>query len=49
MIEPFVEDYHYQNQCDKPDNISNREWNNRRKNGINFLDMILLLKEHLVL
>ena len=31
MIEPFVEDYHYQNQCDKPDNISNREWNNRRK------------------
>lgn len=30
-IEPFVEDYHYQNQCDKPDNISNREWNNRRK------------------
>lgn len=31
MIKPFVEDYHYQNQCDKPDNISNREWNNRRK------------------
>lgn len=31
LIKPFVEDYHYQNQCDKPDNISNREWNNRRK------------------
>lgn len=30
-IEPLVEDYHYQNQCDKPDEISTREWNNRRK------------------
>lgn len=31
LIEPFVVDYHYQNQCDKPGNISNKAWNNRRK------------------
>lgn len=31
LIEPFVVDYHYQNQCDKPSNISNKAWNYRRK------------------
>lgn len=31
LIEPFVVDYHYQNQCDKPNNISNKAWNYRRK------------------
>lgn len=31
LIEPFVDDYHYQNQCDKPSDISNRAWNYRRK------------------
>lgn len=30
-IKPFIEDYHYQNQCDKPENISSREWNRRYK------------------
>lgn len=28
----YIHDYHYQDQCDKPDNISNREWSNRYKN-----------------
>lgn len=27
-----IHDYHYQNSCDKPDDISNVEWNRRRKN-----------------
>jgi len=27
----FLEDYHYQNSTDKPDNISQRNWNKRRK------------------
>lgn len=31
MIEPFVDDYHYQNQCDKPDDISTQDWSCRRK------------------
>lgn len=31
LIEPFVVDYHYQNQCDRPDNISNKAWNYRRE------------------
>lgn len=28
----FIFDYHYQNSCDKPDDISKREWKSREKN-----------------
>ncbi len=28
----FIHDYHYQDQCDKPDDIPRREWNLRHKN-----------------
>jgi len=28
---PLVEEYHYQNQCDQPENISNYRWETRRK------------------
>jgi len=26
LLEPLYDDFHYQNQCDKPDNISDEEW-----------------------
>lgn len=29
--DPRIEDYHYQNSCDKPDEISNAEWSRRRR------------------
>lgn len=28
----YIHEYHYQNQTDRPNNITNREWNLRRKN-----------------
>jgi hypothetical protein len=31
MSQSYVEDYHYQNQADKPDDVSDREWNKRRR------------------
>lgn len=29
LLKPYIEEYHYQNQTDKPDNISDDEWNER--------------------
>lgn len=34
----FINDYHYQNQCDKPKDISTRNWNKRRKDWDKVLD-----------
>jgi len=31
LAKPYVEDYHYQNQTDQPENVSNKEWEQRRK------------------
>lgn len=28
---PYLSDYHYQNQTDKPENVSEEEWNQRKK------------------
>lgn len=29
LLEPFIEEYHYQNQTDKPDELSDKEWDER--------------------
>ena len=29
LLEPFYTDFHYQDQCDKPDDISDEEWDFR--------------------
>lgn len=34
----FVEDYHYQNSGDRPDNVSARDWSNRKKVWSSFMD-----------
>lgn len=31
LIKPFYTEFHYQNQCDKPDNISDEEWEFREQ------------------
>ena len=30
LLEPYVEEYHYQNQADQPDEISDEEWDERK-------------------
>ena len=32
LNEEDIEEYHYQNQCDRPEDISEEEWNDREKN-----------------
>ena len=39
----IAEDYHYQDQCDKPDDISNREWNFRKTVWNDIFDDISVL------
>ena len=39
----IAEDYHYQDQCDKPDGISNREWNFRKTVWNDIFDDISVL------
>jgi hypothetical protein len=38
LIEPFYTDFHYQDQCDKPDELSDEEWDFREKKWNELVD-----------